>query len=92
MRIIPHKDFLIDFYSEEQKSTINSFIEELGLIIKGTKDSVNIRKADLKSILHPYEIPKMVTFISSFERTINGKLDRKKTASKINKSAWQILL
>lgn len=68
------------------------FGEKVGLIIKGTKDSVNIRKADLKSILHPYEIPKMVTFISSFERTFNGKLDRKKTASKINKSAWQILL
>jgi O-succinylbenzoic acid--CoA ligase len=70
----------------------SEFGEKVGLIIKGKKDSINIRKADLKSILHPYEIPKMVTFISSFERTSNGKLDRKKTASKIKKSAWQILL
>jgi hypothetical protein len=33
-----------------------------------------------------------VTFVHSFERTANGKLDRKSSASKIRKSAWEILL
>ena len=68
------------------------FGEKVGLVLQGSKDSINIHKSQLKLVLHPYEVPKLVTFVHSFERTANGKLDRKSSASKIRKSAWEILL
>ena len=65
---------------------------KVGLIIKGEAFQQPIKKSDFKGLMHQFEIPKVYTFLNQFEKTLNGKLDRNKTAIKTKGFVWKNIL
>ncbi|MEJ6505489.1 MAG: AMP-binding protein [Crocinitomicaceae bacterium] len=66
--------------------------QKVGLIIKGETSEYPIEKSIFKDLIHPFETPKSYTFINDFEKTLNGKLDRNKTAVKTKGLVWKNIL
>ncbi len=65
--------------------------EKVVLLIEN-KDDIHLNKIDLLELTSKYECPKEIYFISKFELTELGKINRLKTISKINKNTTKIIL
>ncbi|MGR3809106.1 AMP-binding protein [Jiulongibacter sp. NS-SX5] len=54
--------------------------QQLALFIEGAGNAIEI-KEKLKKEMAKFEAPKIVAFIKSFERTVTGKIDKRKTTN-----------
>ena len=78
-------DFMVTGIKDAQ------FGQKTGIVFKGEAPKL-INKKMFSGIIHPYEIPKTYTVLSTFCTTKNGKLDRKMTTLKTKESVWKKIL
>ncbi len=78
---IIHEDFFVSALPHPELG------EELVLIVE-TETPLNMYRTNFEHI-NKYEIPKKIAFVSKFERTLLGKINRSATLQNIQPNDWQ---